>query len=100
MLSIRTAQGYTLPVNWIGVCDYDRSLRFETPSTDLAVLFQVFSDPGQTSVITRILNTAGDIDEREYNGFTVFKGIELMPDERTGNRNTVIRLLPGNPEAA
>ena len=33
MIEIRTAQNYTIPVNWIGVSDFDGSLRFETPET-------------------------------------------------------------------
>ena len=39
MLQLKTAQGFTLPINWIGVSDFDGSLRFETPETDLAMLF-------------------------------------------------------------
>ena len=35
MIELRTAQNYTVPVNWIGVSDFDGSLRFETPETDL-----------------------------------------------------------------
>ena len=48
MLALRTAQGFTLPINWIGISDFDGSLRFETPETDLAMLFSVFSDPEHT----------------------------------------------------
>ena len=85
MLTLKTAQGFILPVNWIGVSDFDGSLRFETPETDLATLFSVFSDPEHTAVLTRIF----DEDEKTFSGFTAFKGIEKM-----GTGTTVIRLKP------
>ena len=85
MLQLCTAQNYTIPVNWIGVSDFDGSLRFETPETDLATLFTVFSDPAHTTVLTRIF----DEDEKTFSGFTGFKGIERM-----GTGTTVIRLMP------
>ena len=85
MIEIRTAQKYTIPVNWIGVSDFDGSLRFETPETDLATLFSVFSDPAHTITLTRIF----DEDEKTFSGFTAFKGLERM-----GNGYTVIRLMP------
>ena len=85
MLQLRTAQGFTLPLNWIGVSDFDGSLRFETPETDLATLFSVFSDPAHTAVLTRIF----DENEKTFSGYTAFKGIERM-----GTGTTVIRLMP------
>ena len=85
MIEIRTAQNYTIPVNWIGVSDFDGSLRFETPETDLVTLFTVFSDPAHTITLTRIF----DEDEKTFSGFTAFKGLERM-----GTGTTVIRLLP------
>lgn len=87
MLQVKTAQGFTLPVNWIGVSDFDGSLRFETPETDLVTLFTVFSDPAHTITITRIF----DEDEKTFSGFTAFKGLERM-----GTGTTVIRLLPAS----
>ena len=87
MIEIRTAQNYTIPVNWIGVSDFDGSLRFETPETDLATLFSIFSDPSHLSALTRIF----DEDEKTFIGFTDFKGIERM-----GTGTTVIRLMPQN----
>ena len=87
MLTLHTAQNYIIPVNWIGVSDFDGSLRFETPETDLATLFSVFSDPKHTSALTRIF----DEDEKTFSGFTAFKGLEKM-----ANGCTVIRLMPGS----
>ena len=71
MLTLHTAQNYIIPVNWIGVSDFDGSLRFETPETDLATLFSVFSDPSHTSALTRIF----DEDKKTFSGFTAFKGL-------------------------
>ena len=85
MLTLRTAQNYIIPVNWIGISDFDGSLRFETPETDLAMLFSVFSDPGHTAALTRVF----DEDEKTFSGFTAFKGLERM-----ANGCTVIRLMP------
>ena len=85
MLKVNTSKGYEIPVNWIGVSDFDGSLRFETPETDLATLFTVFSDPAHTAVLTRIF----DEDEKTFSGFTAFKGLERM-----GTGATVIRLMP------
>ena len=87
MLTLHTAQNYIIPVNWIGVSDFDGSLRFETPETDLATLFSVFSDPMHTAALTRIF----DEDEKTFSGFTAFKGLERM-----GTGTTVIRLMPEN----
>ena len=87
MLQLRTAQNYTIPLNWIGVSDFDGSLRFETPETDLAALFSVFNDPAHTKTLTRIF----DEDEKTFSGYTAFKGIEKM-----GTGTTVIRLMPGS----
>ena len=87
MLTLRTAQNYIISVNWIGISDFDGSLRFETPETDLATLFSVFSDPKHTSALTRIF----DEDEKTFSGFTAFKGLERM-----GTGTTVIRLMPEN----
>ena len=85
MITLRTARNTVLPIEWIGVSDFDGSLRFETPETDLATLFSVFSDPEHTITLTRIF----DEDEKTFIGFTDFKGIERM-----GTGTTVIRLMP------
>ena len=84
MLSLITAQGTELPLNWIGVSDIDGILRFETTETDLPTLFAIFNAPEHTRVLTRVF----DEDRRSFEGFTVFKGIERM-----GSGNTVIRLM-------
>ena len=83
MITLRTAQNTVLPIEWIGVSDFDGSLRFETPETDMPRLFALFNDPAETAVLTRIY----DEDEKAYAGFTAFKGIERM-----ASGNTVVRM--------
>ena len=83
MLTIETAQGTSLPINWIGISDLDGSLRFETSEPDIATLFSIFSDPEHTRPLTRVF----DEDRKTFEGFTGFKGIERM-----GTGNIVVRL--------
>ena len=83
MLTIETAQGTSLPINWIGISDLDGSLRFETSEPDIATLFSSFSAPEHTRTLTRVF----DEDRKTFEGFTGFKGIERM-----GTGNIVVRL--------
>lgn len=85
MITLITARGAAFPIAWIGVSDFDGSLRFEvTAPASLAELFTVFSDPEHTATLTRVY----DEDEKTYTGFTRFKGLEQMA---TGS--VVVRLL-------
>ena len=86
MITLRTSNNVTLPIEWIGVSDFDGSLRFETSETDMPKLFALFNDPAETAVLTRIY----DEDEKTYTGFTAVKGIERM-----ASGNTVVRLMRG-----
>ena len=52
----------------------------------MAELFRIFNDPEHTICLTRVFDEA----EKDFEGFTSFKGIERM-----GNGCTVIRLNPG-----
>ena len=86
MLRLKTAKNVEIPINWIGISDFDGSLRFETTETNLAELFMIFNDPEHTICLTRVFDEA----EKEFEGFTSFKGIERM-----GNGCTVVRLMKG-----
>ena len=86
MLRLKTAKNVEIPINWIGISDFDGSLRFETTETNLAELFMIFNDTEHTICLTRVFDEA----EKDFEGFTSFKGIERM-----GNGCTVIRLNPG-----
>ena len=80
MIQLRTAQNYTIPVNWIGISDFDGSLRFETPETDLAKLFSVFSDPKHTAVLTRICDE--DENRLQRSGKNGHRGYRNPADAR------------------
>ena len=86
MLRLKTAKNVEIPINWIGISDFDGSLRFETSETNLAELFRIFNDPQHTYCLTRVFDEA----EKDFEGFTFFKGIERM-----GNGCTVVRLMKG-----
>lgn len=86
MLKLRTAKGFEISITWIGISDFDGSLRFETTETDMAKLFGIFNDPEHTIKLTRIFDEVG----RDFDGFTFFKGLELM-----GNGCVVVRLMKG-----
>ena len=86
MLKLRTAKNTEIPITWIGISDFDGSLRFETTETNLAELFMIFNDPEHTICLTRVFDEA----EKDFEGFTFFKGIERM-----GNGCTVVRLMKG-----
>ena len=86
MLKLRTAKNYELPITWIGVSDFDGSLRFETTERNMEELFRIFNDPEHTRCLTRVFDEVG----RDFEGFTFFKGLELM-----GNGCVVVRLLKG-----
>ena len=86
MLKLRTAKNTEIPITWIGISDFDGSLRFETSETNLAELFMIFNDPEHTICLTRVFDEA----EKDFEGFTFFKGIERM-----GNGCTVVRLMKG-----
>ena len=86
MLSLLTANNTEFPISWIGISDFDGSLRFEVLSDDMNTLYNIFTDPEQTKALTRIF----DGDEKSFEGFTVFKGIERM-----GTGNIVVRMMKG-----
>ena len=86
MLKLKTAKNHELPITWIGVSDFDGSLRFETTETNMEELFRIFNDPAHTVKLTRIFDEVG----RDFDGYTFLKGLELM-----GNGCVVVRLLKG-----
>ena len=88
MLLLRTATGKEYPIAWIGVSELDGSLRFEvTGEQNMFELVTVFIRPEETHTLTRIF----DEDEKEFSGFTVFKGV----DKKFGDGGIVIALVKG-----
>lgn len=88
MLLLRTATGKEYPIAWIGVSELDGSLRFEvTGEQNMFELVTVFIRPEETQTLTRVF----DEDEKEFSGFTVFKGV----DKKFGDGGIVIALVKG-----
>lgn len=88
MLLLRTETGKEYPIAWIGVSELDGSLRFEvTGEQNMFELVTVFIRPEETQTLTRIF----DEDEKEFSGFTVFKGV----DKKFGDGGIVIALVKG-----
>ena len=86
MLNVRLKTGEEYPAEWIGISELDGSLRMSITDGDLAELFQTFNRKEKTETITRIF----DEDEKSYEGYTGFKGIE-----RFANGNVVVRMEKG-----
>lgn len=88
MILLRTATGKEYPIAWIGVSELDGSLRFEvTGDQNMFELVTVFIRPEETKTLTRVF----DEDEKEFSGFTVFKGV----DKKFGDGGIVIALVKG-----
>ena len=84
-----TEMSFKIPVSWIGVSDFDNSLRFEVPAGcgyGIHYLFSVFSNENDPDLQT-ITRVAYDT-EKAFNGWTVFKGIEKM-----NNGGIVVRMM-------
>ncbi len=86
LIKLITAKGVELSIDWIGISDFDGSLRFEVLSDDMNLLYGIFTDPEQTGTLTRVY----DEEQKVYEGFTAFKGIEKM-----ASNNIVVRLMRG-----
>ena len=86
MITLRTAQNTKFPISWIGISDFDGSLRFEVLSDDIDAIYRVFTGSEHTRILTRVF----DGDEKTFEGYTAFKGIERM-----GTGNIVVRLMKG-----
>ena len=70
---------FKIPVTWIGISEFDNSLRFEVPTGcgyGIKYLFSIFSnsDDPDLQTITRVCCDT----ERTFSGWTIFKGIEEM----------------------
>lgn len=73
MILLETKTGKVFQIAWAGVSGIDGALRFEVLGATVADCYQVFSDPQETEKLTRIF----DDDRREFEGYTVFKGVDL-----------------------
>lgn len=76
MQTITTATQRVFQVSWCGLSTIDYVLRFGVRGESMTDVLQAFMNPDETETI---LHT---FDERtnEYNGYTVFRGVDLKPN--------------------
>lgn len=71
---ITTATGKQYKVRWCAVSTFDGVLRFSVIGGTMRELIDVFMDSDETCK----LSYKFDITVTEYEGYTIFKGIELQ----------------------
>lgn len=76
MQTITTATGKVFQVGWCGLSTIDYVLRFGVKGESMIYVLQVFMSPSETETL---LHT---FDERtnEYDGYIVFRGVDLKPN--------------------
>lgn len=76
MQTITTATGKVFQVGWCGLSTIDYVLRFGVKGESMIDVLQVFMSPSETETL---LHT---FDERtnEYDGYIVFRGVDLKPN--------------------
>ena len=89
MQEIKTATGKVFSVEWCGQSTIDFALRFSVKGSDMETVLSTFVNPEETVFLTHVIDEMGN--KAEYRGFTIFKGVDLHPD------NTIIVALMENP---
>ena len=89
MITLRTATGKTYQIAWIGISELNGSLRFEVVGdVNMFALISTFIQPTETATLTRVW----DGNERAFEGFTEFKGV----DKKFGDGGIVVALMRGD----
>lgn len=76
MIKLRTANGHTFEIEWIGVANIDGVLRFSVINAEVSELVSIFTVPENCTTITRVF----DEDERTFTGYTTFRGVQINYD--------------------
>lgn len=74
---VKTANGVLTEVTWVAVSNIDGALRFCVINPDAAQLFALFTEPENCTTITRVID--GE-DMQVFEGYTVFRGIQINYD--------------------
>ena len=89
MIKLITATGKEFQIAWIGISELDGSLRFEVVGdVNMFALISTFIQPTETATLTRVW----DGNERAFEGFTEFKGV----DKKFGDGGIVVALMRGD----
>ena len=78
MQRVITATEREFDVDWCGQSTIDFALRFATVGYDMQTILNTFTNPNETTVLTHVIDDMGN--KAEYRGFTVFRGVDLKPD--------------------
>ena len=73
MIKIVTANNEEFEIKWAGVANIDGVFRFAVVNGDVSELVQVFTQPENCVTLTRVF----DEDEKEFSGYTVFRGVTV-----------------------
>lgn len=78
MQKIITATGKEYQIDWCGQSTIDFALRFAVTGEEMNTIINTFINPSETIQLTHIIDDMGN--EITYNGFTIFRGVDLKPD--------------------
>lgn len=78
MQKIITATGKEFDIQWCGRSTIDFALRFAVMGSDMSSVLNTFTNPEETVLLTHIIDDMNN--KAEYRGFTIFKGVDLHPD--------------------
>lgn len=73
MIKLLTANGEEFDVAWMGVASMDGGLRFGVINSTAEKIFSIFTVPENCTVLTRVFDGV----EKEYEGYTVFRGMTI-----------------------
>lgn len=76
MITIKTVNNDVFEIAWAGVATIDGVLRFAILNANLIDIMTVFTNPTNCETLTRIF----DENEKEFVGYTVFRGIQVAFD--------------------
>lgn len=76
MITIKTVNNDVFEIAWAGVATIDGVLRFAILNANLIDVMTAFTNPVNCTILTRIF----DENEKEFTGFTVFRGIQIAYD--------------------
>lgn len=76
MQTITTATRKTYQVGWCGLSTIDYALRFGVKGESMINVLQVFMDVAETETLVHTF----DEHSSEYDGYIVFRGVDLKPN--------------------
>ena len=78
MQRVVTAKNKEFNVDWCGQSTIDFALRFAVVGSDMQTILTTFMDPDETIDLIHFIDEMGN--KAEYHNFTVFRGVDLKPD--------------------